>query len=480
MSVAEIYFNSLHFNAPEYFPWKGKTLNQITSIMQKNQNTNSNPKNTGIFRAGPVKLYRREIFTLDNSGNIQERGNPRTSLSIDEFTRPNGYFISQNLPDCSNNGVVNYLDPKDANITTNIYDMGEICNTCNQPTDCKSSSTLAPNIYISQEFNAKRRVRSAGMITKKYNPARNGDSYSTSNSQYLVSRNRTFDQNQYNYIRQGNALSIPGDNLSVSNVYSAQGINHCEKYIISSSLGNNKFNYTWVDSSSNTVTIPNGAYSLTDFNAAFQLAMYKNTHYYINQTNQTIFYLLNFAYNTNLNTVEIQSFEASGNSLYIQPPGSTWISRQYFPQIVIQSTNIQSAIGFTLGTYPSSSGTSTTPSPQLSESTINPAGLQPVYVPVIYKPNNSQFAQQGGVSSSTRIARLKYDTITTVGATYRSAYGAQVANELAYGVAPTDAGYTLKTALGYPLKCTPQFDAYTGAYKACRPSTFLREFNLYV
>ena len=31
--------------------------------------------------------------------------------------------------------------------------------------------------------------------------------------------------------------------------------------------------------------------------------------------------------------------------------------------------------------------------------------------PVIHKPNNKQFKQQGGVSSSSRIAKLKYDTI---------------------------------------------------------------------
>jgi len=31
--------------------------------------------------------------------------------------------------------------------------------------------------------------------------------------------------------------------------------------------------------------------------------------------------------------------------------------------------------------------------------------------PIIYKPNNRVFKQQGGVSSSSRIARLKYDTI---------------------------------------------------------------------
>ena len=43
----------------------------------------------------------------------------------------------------------------------------------------------------------------------------------------------------------------------------------------------------------------------------------------------------------------------------------------------------------------------------------NPKGCAQVF----YKPNNPQFAQQGGVSSSTRILKLNVDTITT--AAYR-------------------------------------------------------------
>lgn len=39
---------------------------------------------------------------------------------------------------------------------------------------------------------------------------------------------------------------------------------------------------------------------------------------------------------------------------------------------------------------------------------------------IIYKPNNTQFSQQGGVSSSSRIAKLKYDTIRSSTATYDS------------------------------------------------------------
>jgi len=45
----------------------------------------------------------------------------------------------------------------------------------------------------------------------------------------------------------------------------------------------------------------------------------------------------------------------------------------------------------------------------------NPKGCQKVY----YKPNNPQFAQQGGVSSSTRTLKLTVDTITTSAAKNR-------------------------------------------------------------
>ena len=44
-----------------------------------------------------------------------------------------------------------------------------------------------------------------------------------------------------------------------------------------------------------------------------------------------------------------------------------------------------------------------------------------------YNPNNIQFAQQGAVDSSTRLARLNYNTITKNGASFNSASGAQYA-----------------------------------------------------
>lgn len=84
---------------------------------------------------------------------------------------------------------------------------------------------------------------------------------------------------------------------------------------------------------------------------------------------------------------------------------------------------------------------------------------------VHYKPSNQRFAVQGAVSSSDLIARKKYNTITTVGDSYRTAFGNQTANALAYGV--SDYGYTVKDKVGYPMKKTPTFTKYSNTMKIC-------------
>jgi hypothetical protein len=58
---------------------------------------------------------------------------------------------------------------------------------------------------------------------------------------------------------------------------------------------------------------------------------------------------------------------------------------------------------------------------------------------VIYKPSNHQFSTQGAVSSGSRITKLKYDTITKNGNSFRSAYGNEGSSAASYkgtGTAP--------------------------------------------
>ena len=65
-------------------------------------------------------------------------------------------------------------------------------------------------------------------------------------------------------------------------------------------------------------------------------------------------------------------------------------------------------------------------------------------VTTIYKPSNFQFAVQGAVSSSTRIDRLKYNTITRNGNSFYSAWGWEGANAGKYSSTP-EAPFFLKS-----------------------------------
>jgi hypothetical protein len=161
-----------------YFSWKGKTFNQITSALKKNTYTLNQNDNRNIFNPTPVKQYRREITNTDRLTH----GNPRVSIRVDEFNMPNGYIISN-----SSNTAIGTCSTLDINLTTNKYDLGNSVKL-----------SINPDVCFSQADNAKRRLRSGGMI-KKYDINNRKKNYYTSNTQYLYDRNETFDQNQFQY-----------------------------------------------------------------------------------------------------------------------------------------------------------------------------------------------------------------------------------------------------------------------------------------
>lgn len=63
---------------------------------------------------------------------------------------------------------------------------------------------------------------------------------------------------------------------------------------------------------------------------------------------------------------------------------------------------------------------------------------------IIYKPNNAQYGVQGAVSSSSRLDRLKYNTITKNGSSFKTAFGSEGANAGKYHGTST-APYFLKS-----------------------------------
>jgi hypothetical protein len=166
-----LVFNNSH---QPIIPWKGQTFNQITSSIKKNPGVIvSNKRN--FFLPNPLKINRREIATPRTSTSCSRR----SSLKIDEFDRPGGSIINSSFKSNGNlNGIISIID-----------------NTI--PNDsCEEYKNCTP--FLSPSENARRRVRSAGMIKPKFD-AKNRPKYCTDTKQYLTSRNVTFEQNQFRY-----------------------------------------------------------------------------------------------------------------------------------------------------------------------------------------------------------------------------------------------------------------------------------------
>lgn len=436
----------------KYFGWKGKPFFQVIASIQRNLNNAPNLSVKQLRKPLPLKIYRKEIVPIRNQ-TLPKSCNVRTSTKIFDFESPGNNIVSTTQSALySSNGLVDTLD---INPTTLSGENG----ACNTPTAC----------MLSPQLNARRRCRSSGMMPRKFNTTKNNDQYSSSTQQYLTSRNRTIKQNEYNYIRKGDAGMIPGPGLAASNIYSPAGLSHCAQVTISPANNNNVINYYWIDKTAKTATIPTGAYDVNSLNAAFQAQQIINNTYLTDANNNKIF-LLNISYDTRTQTVVLIANVASNTSypktLYSDPAGflngvnypanDPTTSTSGFPIVfgatnftISQNNNFGAVIGFAPGTY----ALGVNKSAFLPQITSN-------YVTLYYKPNNPGFGVQGAVDSSTLIQRVKYNTITDAASSLRSPYGNAAANALSYGA--SEEAYTIKSAVGDKPIFSPVINPRTG------------------
>jgi hypothetical protein len=443
--------------------WKGQTFNQITSYIRKNGGVNSNINvGTNIFNRLPLKIYRREIAVPTETTCKQGH-----AMRLDLLNAPGGTITNSAV---NAGGLVNTLD---FNLTENSSERpGSACDGV-----CVSTGN--------SQSNALRRLRSGGMMKKQFDLSTSKQTYYTNSQQYINSRNRGFNQNQFYYTRVGNTSSKPGDSLTTNNIYTTNTLTDCKKFYISAETS---FQYTWVNqptivNNANTtlpatvdVTLPAGYYNINDINNALHNTMIANHHYYRRVDNQTKIFLLNFSLNNTTGFVELVVSPIStaivaanfyGKALVAEDLGTvevnTWTTPTdpTSPQITILDNSFKSVIGFADAVYPAVNTNTTvqtivgTSLPQLKAESNR----------VYYKPNNPQFAQQGAVTSGSKIARIRYDTITNSASSYRTAFGPHVSNALAYGV-PAN-GYTIKDKLGYPNPNTPTVTT-TGEMRFCK------------
>jgi len=463
----------LNHNEHVIISWKGRTINQITSSIKKNGKLEIRSTGDNIYRAMPLKIHRREI-----AANIPSQSgcsNSRISSSIDEFNRPGGSIL-QNHTTKNTYGQFNTLEsPAPGNL--------------NETYGCDGRGASGSNAsYNCAEKNARRRCRSNGIIKRTYDPARSEIAYFTNTNQYLVSRSKTFLQNQYRHVRL-NDNSIVTNPMQSKEIYSPNGISHCPKAYIAE--GSNVFYYYWIDASGAngdfstippaapplgnarwyTVTIPPGYYDVHDLNVIFETVMFNNSHYFVYNNTHSKHFLMKIIYNNTNNCVEIQTFStasvpASNFSLPIDCPWTRPVV-DVVPVYYIPSVGIGKVIGFSNGFYPDVDADAN------ANHTVNgsaygalsnlPHSIYPSYSITYYKPSNNRFATQGGVSSSDMTQRVKYETISRNGLAFSTALGSQVGSAMSYGV--SDHVYTIKDKIGYPSTKTPVIDKYSGKMK---------------
>jgi hypothetical protein len=442
----------LNFNQTKLMKWKGNVLFQNTSAFKKNGLTLNPSENTSDkqlqnhFRALPLKIYRREI-AMPGSDNVLTSIS-RASQSIDELARPGGSFISEKTCTEIRGGLVNIIEDPKPNSKYETY-------SCSNPVE--------PAVCVAN--NAKRRCRSSGNIKRVYDPARQDLTYFTNSNQYLVSRSKTFNQNQYHHVRKPDYSLISNTKTTT---YAPNGISHCPKTLVHSGTS---FKYHWIntasDSSFNVIIPESKYYDVQDLNAVFESTMIANGHYLIYKPTSSKVLLMKIIYNNETQSVEIQSFSSAffnGNSNYEIPTNQSWdLPPGEVPYFIIPSNPINNLIGFSAGNYPAANANE-------RDSAIGflsniPNSLHPSNTIMHYKPSNSRFAVQGAVSSGDMIQRRKFETITNNGKTYTEAYGSQVGNAMSYGV--LNQAYTIKDKIGFPLTKTPVIDKYTGELR-CR------------
>ena len=167
-----VYINymsaTLDLNPTRVVSWKGLTIKQVNSKILKNEGQVFGNKN--FFRANPVKLPRRELLSASNT-----TCNSRVSVKIDNINAPGGTTSNS-----SGSNIGNSIS------LTNEIQVPN--NSCEYPGTC--------NTYTSPVDNARRRVRSSGMVRQKYHETSNNKSYHTNTKEYLHSRNMTYKQNQ--------------------------------------------------------------------------------------------------------------------------------------------------------------------------------------------------------------------------------------------------------------------------------------------
>jgi len=167
--------------------------------------------------------------------------------------------------------------------------------------------------------------------------------------------------NQYVYTFPSTVKFNDGDAIGVSSVAL-----YNSTFNITSSRGNNTFTIAWNAAATTTftITIPDGYYSVENLNFFLQQQCILNNLYVTNASGQNV-YFLEFIINppryaVSLNAYPIPTAAQATTLGYTQPVGATWVypATAKCPQITF-ATAFGALIGYTAASYPTTSSVST-------------------------------------------------------------------------------------------------------------------------
>ena len=161
----------------------------------------------------------------------------------------------------------------------------------------------------------------------------------------------------YNFVGGGFQF-VSGDKICVQTIQIPYSW-----FNISSSNGNNSFGYK-LNGITYTINLQNGFYQTSDLNNILQANLIANGHYLVDNYGNNV-YFCQLSTNISLYGIQFDSFPipASLPSGYTNPSNVLYntvvISTPTTIQLIIPSTQITSLLGFSAGTYPSVSQTTT-------------------------------------------------------------------------------------------------------------------------
>ena len=334
--------------------------------LTNNDVTNDAPAPFGKPR--PIKHYRRGISTGDNS-NREVKSSVQDKMVQAMLDNPGRYTLQQNVnpnyPYVGNMGA-NTIAAQ-ADITAGgPYLQQQLCNNfggvavvsnykpINDLTNSPQPNVMNPNLCCNQQRKAKRRAIYASTNLKK--------NYYTDTYQYLYNRCQTYDQRVFNFVKglptvQDYQAIISDPNLTEAEIAAAKPgspLSYLNYYVANCN--------------------PNGVVEQSLINAF----IYQSTLLLLNN-----------------GIIDQTQFDAIVGYNF-----TTLVDLINYLNTLLDTDNYNAALQLIEELLRT---------PEFNQLPTYPKGCSRVY----YKPNNPQFAQQGGVSSSTRIFKLNVDTIST-------------------------------------------------------------------